>query len=67
MEASSGGVWLPHPSGPVWLEVWPPGPGAVASRPEVGLRFAAGELVPMLRYLLCVHSLGSGGASLGFP
>lgn len=36
----------PLPLGPVWMEVWPPGPGAVASRPEVGIGFAAGNLVP---------------------
>lgn len=32
MEASSGGVGLPQPPGPLWMEVWPLGPGAVASR-----------------------------------
>lgn len=36
----------PTPPGPVWMEVWSPGPGAVASRPEVGFGFAARNFVP---------------------
>lgn len=54
----------PLPPGPVWKKVWPPGLGAVASRPGVRLGFAASDFV---EYLLGVHSLRSGGASLGFP
>lgn len=55
----------PLPPGPVWKKVWPPGLGAVASRwGGVRLGFAARDFV---EYLLGVHSLGSGGASLGFP
>lgn len=53
MEASSGGVWLPHPPGPVWMEVWPPGPVALVSRPEVGLGFATRDLVPCEIFALC--------------
>lgn len=36
----------PTPLGPVWMEVWPPGPVALVSRPEVGLGFATRDLVP---------------------
>lgn len=35
----------PLPPGPVWKKVWPPGLGAVASRPGVRLGFAARDLV----------------------
>lgn len=69
MEASSGGVGLPQPPGPLWMEVWPPGPlgsGAVASRPEVGLGFAAGILSHVEIFALCPLP-GKWRSLLGVP
>lgn len=48
------------------LEQWPPGSGAVASRPEVGLGFAAGILSHVEIFALCPLP-GKWRSLLGVP